>query len=118
MRAKAWQATGVLLAVAFAVFAESTSDARATLICRMQAEDGSVHEFSLVVDYEKGTVNGKQARITDSSIRWASRSDKYYLEWDISRYTGQARATVRDNPADSSPSHHSGSCDRVTDRKF
>ena len=113
-----WQMTSILLILAFPLSAQSNPDADVTLICQTQAQDASVHEFSLVVDYEKQTVNGKPAHITNSSIRWASRSDSYYLEWDISRYTGQARVSVRDGPADSAPTYHSGRCDRVTERKF
>lgn len=120
MRASALQTLSIVpaLALNFGALAQSGPDARATLICRVQSEEGSINSITLNVDYENSTVNGNQARIADASITWRSRSDQYNLEWIVNRYTGEIHATVRDSPGDPAPIRHSGTCERATERKF
>jgi hypothetical protein len=106
------------LALTFGVLAQSGTDTRATLICRVQSQDGSLNSITLNVDYEKSMVNGNQARIADTTITWRSRSDQYNLEWIVNRYTGEIHAMVRDSPRDPAPVRHSGTCERATERRF
>ncbi len=71
----------------------SENNGPVTLVCKTSGTDHQTTKH-LVVDYRHGTVNGKPAKITDTSITWqtvepnASRTGTTTFDHEIDRLSG------------------------------
>lgn len=58
-----------------------------TLVCDLR-EGGRHEEFTVTVDMVNQTVDGRQARISDSYIEWEAEDKGKKLQWSLNRYSG------------------------------
>jgi hypothetical protein len=87
------------LAIGANSFAQSTAptpnenDGPITLLCKAATSDHQLAR-NLVVDYQRSTVNGTRAKITDTLITWQtvepnpSRTGKTTFDHEVNRLTG------------------------------
>jgi hypothetical protein len=92
-----------------------------TLLCKGAASDHLLTQ-NLVIDYKHGTVNGKRAKITDTSITWqtvemnSSRTAKTTYDHEINRLSGtystnsHTPGAIYGGPPPTHPTYH---CDKA-----